>query len=137
MRRGSLKMLQTLDVRSRAIDSKRRRRKFHRGRVIVATRKSKEELATDEHGFFFYSVFIRGNPWLKRAASGSPFAARFSQSLKIVVKHSSMTNQTHLFRQFHGSRPDQGATPRASNVIPNVFNTTILRIDLLIQFDLP
>jgi hypothetical protein len=73
----------------------------------------------------------------KRAASGSPFAARFSQSLKIVVEHPSMANQTHLFRQFHGGRPDQGATPRTNNVVPNVFNTAILRIDLLIQFDLP
>jgi hypothetical protein len=42
------------------------------------------------------------NPWLKGAASGSPLAAGFIQPLKIVVQHSSMTNQTHLFGQFDG-----------------------------------
>lgn len=72
----------------------------------------------------------------KRAASGSPFAARFSQTLKIVVEHSSMTNQTHLFRQLDVGRPDQGATPRTRNIVPETINTSVLRIDL-IQFDLP
>lgn len=108
-----------------------------RSKVIVATRTSKNKLATDEHGFFFYSVFIRVNPWLKSAASGSPFAARFSQTLKIVVEHASMTNQTHLFRQLDVGGSDQGATPRTNNVVPDIRYITVLRIDLLIQFDLP
>jgi len=51
--------------------------------------------------------------------------------LKIVVEHSSMTNQTHLFRQLNVGRPDQGATPRTNNVVPEVFYAT------LIQFNLP
>ncbi len=55
----------------------------------------------------------------------------FLDALKVVVEHSSMTNQTHLFRQLNVGRPDQGATPRTNNVVPEVFYTTF------IQFDLP
>ena len=73
----------------------------------------------------------------KRAASDSPLAARFSQSLKIVVEHSRMTNQTHLFRQLDVGRSDQCATRGTNNVVPEILSTTVLRIDLLIQFDLP
>jgi len=75
-------------------------------------------------------------PWLKSAASGSPLAAGFLNSLKIVVEHSSMTNQAHLFRQLHTGRPDQGATPRTDDVV-NRWLFMILRMDTLTQFDLP
>lgn len=76
------------------------------------------------------------NAWLKSAASGPLLAAHFSRTLKIVVEHSSMTNQTHLFRQLDGGRPDQGATPGTVDVIHR-WLFMILNMDTLTQFDLP
>jgi hypothetical protein len=57
-------------------------------------------------------------------------------SLKIVVEHSSMTNQTHLFRQLDGGRPDQSATPGTQNVIHG-WLLMVLRMDSLTQSNLP
>ena len=136
MRRDGLKTLRTLDVHSRAIDSNRQRRRFHRGKVIVAIRRGKDKLATGEHGFFLYTCVHLCNSWLKSAARGSPLAARFTRSLKIIVEHSSMTNQTHLFRQLDAGRPDQGATPRTEDVVHG-WLFMVLKIDTLTQLDLP
>ena len=72
----------------------------------------------------------------ERAASASFLAARFSQTLKIVVEHSSMTNQAHLFRQLDGRRSDQGATPRTDDVVHG-WLFMVLRMDMLTQFNLP
>ena len=70
-------------------------------------------------------------------AAGQPFIRvsprLFINSLKIIVEHSSMTNQTHLLRQLHVTRPDQGAAPRADNVVLRLR----ARIDTLTQFNLP
>jgi hypothetical protein len=44
------------------------------------------------------------------------FAVELSQPLKVVVEHSRMTDQTHLFRRLDVARPDHSATPRADNV---------------------
>ena len=52
----------------------------------------------------FLSAFIGDNPRL------------LLQPLKVVVEHSSMTDQTHLLRQFHIRRSDQGAAPRTDDV---------------------
>lgn len=79
---------------------------------------------------------IRSNPWLKSAASGSLLAAHFSRTLKVVVEHSSMTNQTHLFRQLDGRGSDQCATPGTDDVIHRRL-FMILKMDTLTQFDLP
>jgi hypothetical protein len=67
-------------------------------------------------------------------------AAGFLQSLKIVVKHSSMTNQTHLFRQLNVGRADERATPGTNDIIGRqlcILEAIVLRIDTLIQCDLP
>jgi len=39
-----------------------------------------------------------------------------SQPLKVVVEHSRMTDQTHLFGSFVGAGSDQGAAPRTDNI---------------------
>jgi len=60
----------------------------------------------------------------------------FINALEVVVEHSSMTNQTHLFRQLHVSRPDQGAAPRADYVEYRLLRTlqiAVARIDTLAQ----
>jgi hypothetical protein len=56
-------------------------------------------------------------------------------SLKIVVEHSSMTNQTHLLRQLDVGRPDQGATPRTDDVVLRLgtLQIAIARINTLTQ----
>jgi hypothetical protein len=72
----------------------------------------------------------------KSAVSGSPLAARFSQTLKIVVEHSSMTNQAHLFRQLDVRRSDQSATPGTNDTV-HVWLFMVLRMDTLTQLDLP
>ena len=54
----------------------------------------------------------------------------FLDALKIVVEHSSMTNQTHLFRELNVGRPNQSATPRTNNVVLEVFYTTLIHFDL-------
>src|SRR5262249_48262616 len=126
MRRDSLKMLRTLDVRSRAIANNRRRRKFHRGRVIVAIRKGSEYRSI--RTYWTYSSIS--------AASGSPLAATLFQPLKIVVEHSSVTNQAHLFRQLDVGRPDQSATPGTDDVVHG-WLFMVLRMDTFIQFNLP
>ena len=64
----------------------------------------------------------------------------FIYPLEIVVEHSSMTNQTHLFRQLRVSRPDYGAAPRTENVECRLLGTlqiAVARIDTLTQNDLP
>jgi hypothetical protein len=94
--------------------------------VIVAIRTESEY-----RSYKSYRTYIS-----ERAASGSPLAARFTGSLKIIVEHSSMTNQTHLFRHFHGCRPDQGATPRTDYVVRR-WLFTVLRMNTFTQFDLP
>ena len=61
-------------------------------------------------------------------------------SLEVVVEHSRMTNQTHLFRQLRVGRPDQGAAPRADNVEDRLLRTlqlAVARIDTLTQINLP
>ncbi len=61
-------------------------------------------------------------------------------ALEIIVEHSSMTNQTHLFRQFRVSRPDQGAAPRTGNIECRLLRTlqiVVARIDTLTQSNLP
>ena len=64
----------------------------------------------------------------------------FINALEIVVEHSSMTNQTHLFRQLRVSRPDQRATPRADDLECRLLETlqiAVARIDTLTQINLP
>ena len=61
----------------------------------------------------------------------------FSQLLQIVVKHSSMTNQTHLFRQLNVCRADKCATPGTDDLVNrwlNIPEALVLRIDILTQF---
>ena len=74
-------------------------------------------------------------------AAGALLAASFSQSLKIVVKHSRMTNQTHLLRQLLGARPYQCATPRTTNFVEGSFcslrQVLILKINSVVQLALP
>ena len=54
--------------------------------------------------------------------------ATFSYSLEIVVKHSGMTNQTHLLWQLHRARPNQGPTPRANNIVCSINMFTHVRL---------
>jgi hypothetical protein len=74
------------------------------------------------------SAFIRVHPRL------------FIYSLEIVVEHSSMTNQTHLFRQLCIGRSDQGAAPRTENfeyLLLRTLQIAVARIDTLTQSYLP
>jgi hypothetical protein len=60
----------------------------------------------------------------------------FLNALKIIVEHAGMTNQAHLFGQFHRRRSNQRATPRTGNVIHNrLVLTTLPRIDTCTQFE--
>jgi hypothetical protein len=43
--------------------------------------------------------------------------AELTQSLKVVVEHARMADQTHLFGSLDVARSDQSATPRADDVI--------------------
>ena len=68
----------------------------------------------------------------------------FSQPLKVVVKHPSMTYQTHLFRQLDvrrsSYRSERSATPGTNDFINwrlGILVIITLRIDKLTQFDLP
>jgi hypothetical protein len=62
----------------------------------------------------------------------------FLYPLKIVVEHAGMTNQTHLFGQFHRRRSNQRATPRTGNVeCYRLVLTTLMRINSCTQFNLP
>lgn len=44
-------------------------------------------------------------------------AAGLSQTLEVVVEHSRMTDQTHLFESFAVTGSDYSATPRTNNVV--------------------
>jgi len=69
--------------------------------------------------------------WLcSEAASGSPLVAYFSKFLKIVVEHSRMANQTHLFLCGGRVGSDYGATPRAYDFV----NSARLFSDSMILF---
>jgi len=54
-----------------------------------------------------------------------------SQALKVVVEHSRMTDQTHLFGSFAGGGSDHGAAPRTDN-IESGFGIFHLVIELMI-----
>jgi len=120
MRRDDLMKLRTWDAHSHKIESEKQKRKFHRGKVIVAIRRNRSCPS-------YRTYFSEG------AAGGSPLAARFLNPLKIVVEHSSMTNQAHLFRQLDVSRSDQGTTPRTDDVV-HVWLFLVLKMETLIQF---
>jgi hypothetical protein len=113
----------------RAIANNNRKRRFHRGKVIVAIRNgSKPQVHADERGFFsFYHL-----------RSSATICGSFLYPLKIIVEHAGMTNQTHLFGQFQRRRSNQRTTPRTDNVIQGGFVlSTLLRINTCTQFDLP
>lgn len=59
------------------------------------------------------------------------FGMRF-QSLKIIVEHSRMADQTHLRRRFNVARSDDGPTRRADNIKCRleVFEVIDLRINV-------
>lgn len=52
------------------------------------------------------------------------------QSLEVIVEHSRMTDQAHLFGSLHVARSDHGATPGADNIERRlqVFQFVALRI---------
>jgi hypothetical protein len=81
-------------------------------------------------------AIIEGNRLCSKAASGSPLVAYFSESLKIVVEHSRMANQTHLLFGFLGVGSDHDATPRADHVSTRTLDTSIVKI-LFRQHALP
>ena len=58
-----------------------------------------------------------GHAVQKFYTSAAPLGAELAQSLKVVVEHSRMTDQTHLLRSFDRAGSDHGATPRADDVI--------------------
>jgi len=75
------------------------------------------------HGLHGSSVKIRGF---------------LSDSLKVVVEHAGMANQTHLFGQLHTSRPYQRTTPGADDVVCRRLPITlVLSIDTFTQWNLP
>ena len=77
-----------------------------------------------DHKEKFLSAFICVNPRL------------LIYPLEIVVEHSSMTDQTHLLRQLHIGRPDQGTAPRTNDVECLRFRTlqiTVAKINTLTQ----
>ena len=100
------------------ISSRRRNTKCRRARVIVGIRKSDKQES-------FGSL---------EAAGGSPLVACFSKSLKIVVQHSRMANQTHLFFSGGGVGSNHCAAPGAHDVVITPI-ICISRIDF-IQHDL-
>ena len=57
--------------------------------------------------------------------------AELTQSLKVVVEHSRMADQTHLFTSLDVARSDQGATPRADDVIRGLLKFVGLGIQVL------
>ena len=85
---------------------------------------------TDKYFFFLFSARLHPRKSV----------ALLSYPLEIVVEHSGMTNQAHLLRQLHGRGSDQGATPRADNVVcrcPGALETTGAWTDSLTQIYLP
>jgi hypothetical protein len=94
-----------------------RRLKFRLDRAIVAIRR-RDRGISDWH--------------VSNAARCFSLAAYFSQALKIVVQHSRMTNQTHLFRHIDRASADQRATPGAKNLETSGL-IRIVRTDLFTQ----
>jgi hypothetical protein len=58
-------------------------------------------------------------------------AAGLSQPSKVVVEHSRMADQTHLFRSFAVTGSDHGATPRTDHVVSR-FGIFELNVGLMI-----
>ena len=57
-------------------------------------------------------------------------------ALEIIVEHAGMTNQAHLFRHFDVGRSDHSATPGTEDLVHG-WLFMVLRMEMLIQFDLP
>ena len=74
------------------------------------------------HGLHGSSVKIRGF---------------LSDSLKVVVEHAGMANQTHLFGQLHTGRPYRRTTPGTDDAVGRLHITLVLRLDTFTQCNLP